>query len=75
MIAFIHGNQISEKHMNKRIKWGIILTIGIGLSGLGIYQFTPTYHENEVLTAADALPRENKSKTLKVNAQVITLTC
>ena len=69
MIAFI-GNQISEKHMNKRIKWGIILTIGIGLSGLGIYQFTP--HENEELTAADALPRENKSKTLKVNAQVIT---
>ena len=56
--------------MNKRIKWGIILTIGIGLSGLGIYQFTP--HENEELTAADALPRENKSKTLKVNAQVIT---
>ena len=53
MIAFI-GNQISEKHMNKRIKWGIILTIGIGLSGLGIYQFTP--HENEELTAADALP-------------------
>ena len=46
--------------MNKRIKWGIILTIGIGLSGLGIYQFTP--HENEELTAADALPRENKSK-------------
>ena len=44
MIAFIE-NQISEKHMNKRIKWGIILTIGIGLSGLGIYQFTP--HENE----------------------------
>lgn len=27
---------------------------------------------NEELTAADALPRENKSKTLKVNAQVIT---
>ena len=50
MIAFI-GNQISEKHMNKRIKWGIILTIGIGLSGLGIYQFTP--HENEELTAPD----------------------
>ena len=30
-------------------------------AGLGIYQFTP--HENEELTAADALPRENKSKT------------
>ncbi len=45
--------------MNKRIKWGIIILIGIGLSGLGIYQFTP--HENEELTAADALPREKTS--------------
>ena len=31
--------------MNKRIKWGIIILIGAGLAGLGIYQFTP--HENE----------------------------
>ena len=68
MIVFI-GNQISERHMNKRVKWGIILIIGIGLSGLGIYQFTP--HENEELTAADALPKENKSKTLKVNPQEV----
>ena len=30
--------------MNKRIKWGIIILIGAGLAGLGIYQFTP--HEN-----------------------------
>ena len=55
--------------MNKRIKWGIIILIGAGLAGLGIYQFTP--HENEELTAADALPKENKQRTLKVNAQVI----
>ena len=33
--------------MNKRIKWGIIILIGAGLAGLGIYQFTP--HENEEL--------------------------
>jgi len=26
--------------MNKRIKWGIIILIGAGLAGLGIYQFT-----------------------------------
>ena len=49
--------------MNKRIKWGIIILIGAGLAGLGIYQFTP--HENEELTAADALPKENKQRTLK----------
>ena len=54
-----------ERHMNKRIKWGIIILIGAGLAGLGIYQFTP--HENEELTAADALPKENKQRTLKVN--------
>ena len=47
--------------MNKRIKWGIIILIGAGLAGLGIYQFTP--HENEELTAADALPKENKQRT------------
>ena len=48
--------------MNKRIKWGIIILIGAGLAGLGIYQFTP--HENEELTAADALPKENKQRTV-----------
>lgn len=55
--------------MNKRVKWGIILIIAAGLAGLGIYQFTP--HENEELTAANALPKENKQRTLKVNAQVV----
>lgn len=55
--------------MNKRVKWGLIIAIGAGLAGLGIYQFTP--HENEELTAADALPKENKQRTLKVNAQIV----
>lgn len=55
--------------MNKRMKWGLIIVIGIGLAGLGIYQFTP--HENQELTAADALPKENKQRTLRVNAQIV----
>lgn len=55
--------------MNKRVKWGIIIIIAAGLAGLGIYQFTP--HENEELTAANALPKENKQRTLRVNAQVV----
>lgn len=55
--------------MNKRVKWGIVIAIAAGLAGLGIYQFTP--HENEELTAANTLPKENKQRTLKVNAQVI----
>ena len=50
--------------MNKRIKWGIIILIGAGLAGLGIYQFTP--HENEELTSAAALPKETKQRPIKV---------
>lgn len=55
--------------MNKRVKWGLIITIAAGFAGLGIYQFTP--HENEELTAANALPKENRQRTLKVNAQIV----
>lgn len=55
--------------MNKRVKWGLIIAIGAGLAGLGIYQFTP--RENEELTAANALPKENRQRTLKVNAQIV----
>lgn len=55
--------------MNKRVKWGLIIAIGAGLAGLGIYQFTP--HENEELTAADALPKENKQRTLKDRKSVV----
>lgn len=55
--------------MNKRVKWGLIIAIGAGLAGLGIYQFTP--RENEELAAANALPKENRQRTLKVNAQIV----
>lgn len=51
------------------MKWGIVIIIAAGLAGLGIYQFTP--HENEELKAANELPKENKQRTLRVNAQVI----
>lgn len=49
--------------MNKRVKWGLIIAIGIGLTGLGIYQFTP--HENEELAAVDKLPKEKEKIHLK----------
>lgn len=51
------------------MKWGIVIAIAAGLAGLGIYQFTP--HENEELKAANELPKENRQRTLRVNAQVI----
>ena len=37
--------------MNKRVKWGIIIVIGAGLIGGGIYSQLPK--ENEELAAAD----------------------
>lgn len=55
--------------MNKRIKWGILLALALGLAGLGAYQFTP--HENTELKEAEQRPRDTKQRTLQVIAQVI----
>lgn len=55
--------------MNKRIKWGMLLALTIGLAGWGGYQFTP--HENTELKEADLRPRETSKRTLQVIAQVI----
>lgn len=57
--------------MNKRIKWGIIWFIGLGLAGLGVHTFTP--RENEELSEAETQKptQEKKKKPLNVNAQVI----
>lgn len=37
--------------MDKRIKWGIIVLVGAGLTALGIHTFTPK--ENKELAAAE----------------------
>ena len=37
--------------MDKRIKWGIIVLVGAGLTALGIHTFTPG--ENKELAAAE----------------------
>lgn len=36
--------------MDKRIKWGIIVLVGAGLTALGIHTFTPG--ENKELTSS-----------------------
>ncbi len=55
--------------MNKKLKWGLIALVGIGLAGLGYYQLTP--HTNQELAAADAAPRSKQSRTLQVHARII----
>ena len=57
--------------MNKRVKWGIIIAIGAGLIGGGIYSQLPK--ENEELAAADKVMTGQRSgkKILNVNAKII----
>ena len=58
-----------EEHMNKGMKWGIIICVGAGLIGLGIHTFTP--RENEELNKIeDVKPQESKI-ALIVNGQII----
>lgn len=57
--------------MDKRIKWGIIILIGAGLIGWGVYSQLPK--ENEELTAADKvmIGKKGAKKALNVNARII----
>lgn len=57
--------------MDKRIKWGIIIFVSVGLIGGGIYTQIPK--QNEELTAADKVSKSQKGgrKVLNVNAQII----
>lgn len=57
--------------MNKKLKWGLIGAIGLGLIGWGAYSRLPK--TNEELAAADKVMKDNKSgkKTLNVNAKII----
>lgn len=57
--------------MNKKVKWGIIIVIGAGIIGGGIYSQLPK--ENKELAAADKVMsgKRGGKKTLNVNAKVI----
>lgn len=57
--------------MNKRLKWGIITVIGVGLIGGGIYSQLPK--ENEELAAADKIMNTGSKtkKILNINATII----
>lgn len=58
--------------MNKKTKWGIIILVGAGIIGGGIYSQLPK--TNDELTAADKVMGGNKKngkKILNVNARII----
>ena len=57
--------------MNKKIKWGLVTFIGLGLIGWGIYSQRPKL--NEELEAADNSPAQQASnkKILNVNGKII----
>ena len=57
--------------MNKKLKWGIIIVIGAGLIGGGIYTQLPK--ENKELTAADKVMTGQRGgkNILNVNAKII----
>lgn len=57
--------------MNKKTKWGIIILIGAGIIGGGIYSQLPK--TNDELAAADKVKntQKNGKKILNVNAKVI----
>lgn len=57
--------------MNKKIKWGILILIGAGLIGGGIYSQLPK--KNEELSAADKMMtgQQTRKQILNVNAKII----
>lgn len=58
-----------EEHMNKGMKWGIIICVGASLIGLGIHTFTP--RENEELNKIEDVKPQESKKALNVNGQII----
>ena len=55
--------------MDKRIKWGIIVLVGAGLTALGIHTFTPG--ENKELTAAEKKSPVDKNVSILFSAMTI----
>ena len=58
--------------MDKRIKWGIVALIGIGLIGLAVHTFVPRTND-ELAEVEQQKPTATKKTTLNVNAQIICI--
>ena len=48
--------------MDKRIKWGIIVLVGAGLTALGIHTFTPYVPESNLALIGQNLPQAIQDK-------------
>lgn len=57
--------------MNKKVKWGLITVIGLGLIGWGIYSQRPRINEELETTENAASQQSSKKKILNVNGKVI----
>lgn len=57
--------------MNKKVKWGLIIVIGLGLIGWGIYSQRPRINEELETTENAVSQQSSKKKILNVNGKVI----
>lgn len=57
--------------MDKRVKWGIIILIVVGLTGLGLYRFLPRKHDSQANEAPVATSSQQSRRVLNVDAVVV----
>ncbi|NDV83033.1 efflux RND transporter periplasmic adaptor subunit [Bacteroides sp. 51] len=57
--------------MDKRVRWGIIIFLVLGLTGWGLYRFLPTGKSNEEKSTAAQPQQGNSRRILNVNAVTI----
>lgn len=57
--------------MDKRVRWGIIIFLVLGLTGWGLYRFLPTGKTNEEKSTTGQSQRGNGRRVLNANAVII----
>ena len=57
--------------MDKRVRWGIIIFLAVGLTGWGLYRFLPKGDSNKEKNTASQPQQGNERRILNVNAVII----
>lgn len=57
--------------MDKRVKWGIIIFIIVGLTGLGLYRFLPRKQNSQANESAAPATSQQSRRVLNVDAVVV----